>query len=301
MSLNEKLATYITEFFQTSELNLFPGQYGGARVFADPSVGVARGDDPVFQKFKEVVYRKHMTPAEVWIENSLPDKPDLAAGLRVLSILFPFVDRIREEGARNTEHMPPELYCLARNLATAFMEAVLGETVALLEREGHRAMAGPGGCSHMIVSRGELFEIQSRWSERHVAYAAGLGTFSLNEALITEKGCNIRVASVITDAPLEITPRTCTDPFSNCIYLSEGACGRCVDKCPARAITKEGHDKRKCLDYSRKVEREMRSRPVGRLLKAYALRINEEDIPFYSVGCGMCQFDTPCSDKNPMA
>jgi len=47
------------------------------------------------------------------------------------------------------------------------------------------------------------------------AFAAGLGTFSLHEAFISEAGCNIRLASVITDAPLEITPRKGDEPFSS--------------------------------------------------------------------------------------
>jgi len=35
----------------------------------------------------------------------------------------------------------------------------------------------------------------SSWSERHAAYAAGLGTFSLNDALITPKGIAHRLGS----------------------------------------------------------------------------------------------------------
>jgi len=44
----------------------------------------------------------------------------------------------------------------------------------------------------------------SNWSERHIAYAAGMGTFSLNDAFITEKGIAIKLLSVVTE--LEIFP-----------------------------------------------------------------------------------------------
>jgi len=35
----------------------------------------------------------------------------------------------------------------------------------------------------------------SNWSERHIAYVAGLGTFSLADSFITEKGAANRVAA----------------------------------------------------------------------------------------------------------
>ena len=44
----------------------------------------------------------------------------------------------------------------------------------------------------------------STWSERHAAYVAGLGTFSLNDGFITGKGIAHRCGSVITD--VSITP-----------------------------------------------------------------------------------------------
>jgi len=67
----------------------------------------------------------------------------------------------------------------------------------------------------------EAYEIKqgwtSTWSERHIAFAAGLGTFSLTRAVITSKGCNVRFASLVTNAPLEVTPRKNNDPTANCL------------------------------------------------------------------------------------
>ncbi|MFX1476807.1 MAG: hypothetical protein ACFFCI_01625, partial [Promethearchaeota archaeon] len=138
-------------------------------------------------------------------------------------------------------------------------------------------------------------------SERHIAFAAGLGSFSLHEGFISEIGSNIRICSVITNASLDLTPRESDDPYRNCLYYAKGTCMECVKKCPAAAISEKGHDKLKCWRYGRKVEAEMNKR-LGSILKPYWRRIEGEmrkqNPP---VGCAFCQYGVPCMDKNPMA
>lgn len=50
-------------------------------------------------------------------------------------------------------------------------------------------------CSRITASN---TGISSNWSERHAAYVAGLGTFSLNDALITVNGIAHRVGSILS-------------------------------------------------------------------------------------------------------
>jgi epoxyqueuosine reductase QueG len=126
--------------------------------------------------------------------------------------------------------------------------------------------------------------IASSWSERHAAYAAGLGTFSLNDALITPRGIAHRLGSVITDLPLVPTPRPYADHRCNCLWFREGRCGACAGRCPVGAITREGgHDKKKCRDY---VYGEA-PRAVGELYGVTA------------TGCGLCQTAVPCEFRVP--
>jgi len=47
--------------------------------------------------------------------------------------------------------------------------------------------------------------LASNWSQRHIAYAAGLGTFSLSDGFITPKGIAMRCGSVVCDAALSPT------------------------------------------------------------------------------------------------
>ena len=51
---------------------------------------------------------KHLTPAEMWIQSGLPEDTHFADQLRILSIIFPYVNRIREE-SKTAKEMPAEI------------------------------------------------------------------------------------------------------------------------------------------------------------------------------------------------
>ncbi|MCL1818808.1 MAG: 4Fe-4S binding protein, partial [Spirochaetaceae bacterium] len=118
---------------------------------------------------------------------------------------------------------------------------------------------------------GPLFT--SNWSERHAAYACGLGTFSLSRSFITRKGAAGRLGSIITTLRIRATPRPSGDLYGYCNF-----CGVCIKNCPVEAIEKTaGKD----------------HVPCGRLLK----KIRAENAPYY--GCGKCQTATPCEAGIP--
>lgn len=81
---------------------------------------------------------------------------------------------------------------------------------------------------------GMLTQFASNWSERHVAYICGLGTFGLSKGLITKKGIAGRFGSVVTSAVLPVTQREYSNPFEYCTM-----CGKCAINCPAHAIDTE--------------------------------------------------------------
>jgi epoxyqueuosine reductase QueG len=188
---------------------------------------------------------------------------------------------------------------VGRNFANAFMDDVLDKTVAFFQDQGFQATSGMRSPAFQIIFNNNPMGIYSVWSERHMAFAAGLGTFSLHEGFISEIGCNIRIASVITDAPLDITPRNNDDPYANCLFYAKGKCKKCAERCPGDAITDAGHDKWKCYLYGQVVAQEMKNR-LNDLLKPHLRNINGEKKWSYPVGCGFCQFDVPCMNKNPV-
>jgi epoxyqueuosine reductase len=298
--MNEILYAYLKELFLSSSLNRLPEQYGGDRIFDLPLMGVSGGDDPIFEKYKEVVGPEHLTPLEMWAANGLKKADDSASRLRTLSMVFPYSKRIRDE-SRTAVDMPAEIYCVGRNYANAFISDVQRKAVQFLEGRGFRALAASLSRPFQILTQKKPPQFYSSWSERHIAFAAGLGTFSLHEGLITEAGCNVRFGSLITDAPLTMHPRTSDKPYAHCLYYAKGKCRECEKRCPAGAITEAGHDKIACRKYGQIVSREMNQR-LGSILKPHQRNIAGVGlVTSYPVGCAFCQFDVPCMDRNPMA
>ena len=122
-----------------------------------------------------------------------------------------------------------------------------------------------------------------RWSERHAAYAAGLGTFALCDGFISTVGKAHRVGSVVATVPVPPTPRRFADHLANCLFFSQGTCRKCVERCPAGALSEAGHDKGKCFDF---------------LFPETADRV-ETEYGFEGYGCGVCQIGVPCESRIP--
>lgn len=297
---NNELYEFIEKIIRTNELNRVPEKYGGGKIFSTPLIGIAQGDDPIFIKYKEIIDETYLTPLELWEGNNMDMKNVNDSDLRVISIVFPYVDLIRTE-SKDAVKFPAELYSVARNYANGLIFDVLNKTIDFINENEFLATASHKGEVYNITTGRKYPYIYSNWSERHTAFAAGLGTFSLHEALITEVGCNVRFGSVITNAPLEVTQRKYEDPYANCLFYAKGICKKCIERCPAGAVTEEGHDKFKCAKYAQFVGDEMNKR-LGTLLKPHYRRINgiyrkQTRDP---VGCAFCQFKVPCMNVNPM-
>lgn len=295
--MNEEMISFVEHASLESALNRLPEQFGGGRIFNRPIVGVAAGGDPIFSRYKKVVSPEHRSPPEIWLDSGLSLEDDETQVLSVLSIAFPYVRRIRDEGAKAVT-MPPDIYSLGRNYANDFISDIQNRTVAFLKDRGYRAMAPSMSESFRILSQKEAPQFYSTWSERHIAFACGLGTFSLHEGLITEVGCNVRFGSIITDAPLEATPRKSDEPYANCLHYTSGECRKCAERCPGDAIDENGHDKVKCYAYGQIVAKEMSAR-LAPTLRPREQKTAEGTRVSYAVGCAFCQFGVPCTGRNP--
>ena len=130
----------------------------------------------------------------------------------------------------------------------------------------------------------DRFGFASTWSERHAAYACGLGTFGLCDGLITPRGKAMRAGSVVARIAAIPTPRPYTDHQAYCLFYSKGICGKCITRCPAGAISEKGHNKEACRNYLRSVAAEHVKNRYG----------------FEGYGCGLCQTKVPCESKIPL-
>ena len=65
----------------------------------------------------------------------------------------------------------------------------------------------------------------------------------------------MRTGSIVAKISIKPTLRPYIDHHAYCLYYTDKTCGKCIQRCPAHAITEDGHDKEKCrlhLDISRK-------------------------------------------------
>ena len=251
---------------------------GGDRYFDEPLVGFASAADPLFAEYKRIIGPFHRTPASFL--GTGPGAPAMAQGTVICWILP--VTRATRESNRKERAWPSREWAHTRNYGEKFNSLLRRHVVTFLSGRGHRAIA-PLLCPDWKRVDDTPVGIASTWSERHAAYAAGLGTFSLNDGLITERGIAHRCGSVITDLVLPPTKRSATDPRGNCLYYRDGSCGICIDRCPAEAISREGHDKPKCSEYLH-----------GEIPRAVGERFR-----FSELGCGLCQTMVPCEGRIP--
>ena len=183
---------------------------------------------------------------------------------------------------RRAKKYPSEEWARIRVYGEEFNVALRRHLVQSLEEAGHAAIA-PMLVPNWTIVKSQRFSYASSWSERHAAHAAGLGTFGLCDGLITARGKAMRAGSVVARIAIDPTPRPYADHRAYCLYFAEGTCGKCIDRCPARAITEAGHDKEKCRQHL------ARSRDYV-----------EKTYKFVGYGCGLCQVGVPCEAGIPV-
>jgi epoxyqueuosine reductase QueG len=99
----------------------------------------------------------------------------------------------------------------------------------------------------------------------------------------------MRCGSVVTDARIPPSLRVYKDYLANCLFYSDRSCMRCAERCPAGAISEQGHDKNKCREFLSTRQKEI-VKELGR---------GEGYIGRY-LGCGLCQTKVPCEARIPL-
>lgn len=262
--------------FISDEDAIYPN-LAGMKIFEAPLVGFAHAEDDLFMtEFKKegILHPEYRTPLE-W----------LPASKTVICFFLPFTEEIKKSNRKKTdEPYDPDapLRCSAKWLharieGQMFVDQITGYMQSLLNAEGFESICpATSGKLRMITP------YISTWSERHAAYAAGLGTFGLSKGLITKKGMAGRFGSVITNAEFNADIRSYRDPFEYCTM-----CGACMITCPVGAIDKAkgcalGKDQSICGPYV-----------SGSKLPPHG---PNQRVRY---GCGKCQCGVPCESGIP--
>lgn len=269
----------IRDFIATSPLNSMRSKTEDP-AWDDAVIGFASGADPIWQQYKEYVGPFHWTPWEVFNQHC-PGVPAGAEELTVVSWVLPQREAVRKAN-RRAKRYPAEEWARIRIYGEEFNAALRRHVADRFQQAGHAALA-PMLVSNWTVVKSQRYSYASSWSERHAAHAAGLGTFGLCDGLITAKGKAMRVGSVVAKISIPPTTRPYSDHRAYCLFFANGTCGKCIDRCPARAISKNGHDKEKC--------RRHLARSREHVKKTYK---------FEGYGCGLCQVGVPCEAGIPV-
>lgn len=247
---------------------LLPGEQVVVPVLDAPLVGVASADDPLFESFRRdtVIGSQWRSPRE-WM-------PDAKS---VVAFFFPVSAEIRtrHRAARTATN---EAWNYGYGKHGQVTNAFLAGMTAEMERQGVKTFIPTKDPSFKIerqpVMHGDKEDMHysTSWSNRHIAFATGLGTFGIHRHLITQKGCSGVLASMILDWEMASTATAGKDPYENCIH-----CGACVKRCPAGAISLENlRNLKECA--------------------AYAASLRTESDPGY---CGKCLVGIPCESVSP--
>lgn len=246
-----------------------------------PIVGAVSARDTLFREFKNAVDPRHFLPEEIF-NLHFPERPACAEDIAVLSWVLPQTARTREDN-RAQGQVPAERWLRSKLYGESFNDLLRKHVVDWLGKSGVEALA-PVLSPHYGRFNSDSFGSASSWSERHVAYACGLGTFGLSEGLITPVGKAARIGSVVLRASLGPIERPYSDPHEYCLFFRDGSCGACVSRCPSGSLRRDGRDKTLCEKYIHEVVE-----PIARdrwgLPSAYA--------------CGLCQVGVPCEKGIP--
>ena len=235
---------------------LDPG-FVGMQIFESPIFAFGAANDELYTEYKKdsIIGDPFMSPIE-WFTGAKT----------VISFFLPFTDWIKKANAINND-WPADEWLQGRYEGQLFLQDLCLHLQRFLCDAGYECL---------IPCLDPRFKIFNRsipnWSERHAAFACGLGTFGLSKGLITEEGICGRFGSLLTDLEVFTDKRSYTGVYEYC-----NMCGACIQKCPANAITRDGKDSSLCA--------------------AFLDKVREKHAPRY--GCGKCQVDVPCESGIP--
>jgi epoxyqueuosine reductase QueG len=276
--LFESLRREVARFLDEDSRNRMGAAWGDERMWVTPLLGTAQGNDPLFETFKDKVNERHWLPAEAFAAGGYKAAPE---ELSVVSWILPHNPSTKKDNASRTE-LTSERWARSRIFGETANMALRGHMTDFLRDAGYEAVA-PMRLEGWAEMESRRYVFVSNWSERHVAHACGLGTFGLCDGLITPLGKAVRIGSVILRARLEPTPRPYTRHDEYCPFKTKKICGACIKRCPAGALSYQGHDKLKCRAY------------LGGKTAPYV----EEHYGFKGYGCGLCQTGVPCASGIP--
>lgn len=266
----ENLIKITGDFIEQSQDNYISMDIGipkdilGIQIFDPPIFGFASTEDDYFTLLKEsLIIGEHFLLPKEWLSQSKT----------VISFFLPFTEEIKK-GNRQDRVWPSEEWLYGRIEGQDLINKLCMYLKSELIDIGYDSIV-PALDERLLVNfnTDSRKSFTSNWSERHIAFIAGLGTFSLSKGLITKRGVAGRFGSIVTELYLRPSQREYKDIKEYC-----SMCGKCAENCPVNAITiGNGKDHTLCFRF------------LGKTKEKYKIRY----------GCGKCQVNVPCESQIP--
>ena len=262
-AVRQDIVSYVQEYAE---------QQGIAAVWRTPLVGFADARCEGIKKLKDLVSPAHVMPWEVLEDATV-----------IISYFVPFTKALAETNSCTGLASPQ--WALAYEQTNALFNQLNEALIQKLRQAGYHAAVSPEATT---FDRDKLI---SHWSQRHIAYLAGLGSFGVNNMLITKEGCCGRYSTIVTNLPVAAY-HPVTQEY--CLYKKNGTCGVCTRHCPSGALTVQGYDRKKCFSVLLK-----NAEVCTDFGSSYT---NEDGSGSNSVGsevCGKCVVHIPCATCAP--
>lgn len=240
------------------------------KLWRHPIIGYADVNHPYIQSLPDIVRSTHQLPRDVMNDASV-----------VLCCFLPFTKNAALSN-KTTDRLASREWAQAYEITNEMFPRLHKMIIETLHEHGYNGAAAP----ESFVFDNQI--LKSNWSHRHFAYAAGIGTFGLNNMLITKAGCCGRLTTIVTNLDVEPGEPMRTE---QCLYKQNGACGVCVKHCPVNALTYEGYDRKRCYGMCR--ENALVHTGFGSSYLNSEGGVNETG----SEVCGKCVAFAPCSYK----
>lgn len=262
----ETIIAKAVEFTLTSPSNFISAEaaihpdFVGMKIFDAPIFAVGAVSDKIYESYKSPdAIGEHFLPPVCW----------LPSAKTVISYFLPYTEEVRVTN-RASVPWPSDGWLHGRFEGQVFVKEFSQYIEKFLLDAGYQTVVP------MLDSRfktgSPATKFTSNWSERHIAFACGLGTFGLSGGIITQKGMAGRLGSVLTNLELPIDVRPYTETYEYCTM-----CGLCIPNCPSNAISLEEKKHEPC--------------------SAFLDKVLDRHSPRY--GCGKCQVNVPCESEIP--
>ena len=258
--IKEELCSFVKRYEDRAEITSHWGQ---------PLVGFADAKHPFVLNLKNIVGENHELPSGVLSDASI-----------VIAYYVPFTKDLAKTNAAEPRLAAPS-WALTYEETNAMFSELNAYLISYLTAKGYRAAVS------REASTFSSEKLISNWSHRHFAYAAGLGTFGINNMLITARGCCGRFSTIVTNLPIQAdAPRQ----EEMCLYKKNGKCKVCIKHCPVGALTETSYDRKKC--YAMLKENAEIYTDFG---SSYVDEGLEEANSVGSEVCGKCITGSPCA------